>query len=125
MRRFGGAIALLVISFPLIEPLLFSGPESNLPACCRRDGKHKCTMMMARAQHKEAAGPQFSASTDPCPLFPRAALSTANGRFDLPTPIPFRAIVLADNELFASPQKTDHGGNAVEMVRKRGPPSFV
>lgn len=48
MRRAPAALLLLVFSFPLIAPLFASGPdESQLPACCRRNGKHHCAMAMA------------------------------------------------------------------------------
>ena len=40
MRRVPAILLLAVFSFSLISPALFaSETESNLPACCRRDGK--------------------------------------------------------------------------------------
>lgn len=47
MRRACACLLLLVFSLPLIVPALASVPDdSQLPACCRRDGKHHCTMSM-------------------------------------------------------------------------------
>jgi hypothetical protein len=47
MRRAFAALLVLVFSFPLIAPALASSPDaSQLPACCRRNGKHHCAMGM-------------------------------------------------------------------------------
>ncbi len=48
MRRALAAMLVVLFSFPLIAPALASGPnDSQLPACCRRNGKHHCAMQMA------------------------------------------------------------------------------
>lgn len=45
MRRISGILLLCLFSFPLIAPAVFApDPDANLPACCRRDGKHKCSL---------------------------------------------------------------------------------
>lgn len=45
MRRILAVALLGLFSFSLIEPaVLASDPESRLPACCRRLGKHHCAM---------------------------------------------------------------------------------
>jgi hypothetical protein len=45
MRRAWAAILVVIFSYPLIAPLFASGPnDSQLPACCRRNGKHHCAM---------------------------------------------------------------------------------
>lgn len=50
MRRAPAALLLLVLSLPLITPLFASGvDESQLPACCRRNGKHHCAMAASEA----------------------------------------------------------------------------
>jgi hypothetical protein len=47
VRRAFGILLLLLFSLPLIAPAFASGPDdSQLPACCRRDGKHHCAMNM-------------------------------------------------------------------------------
>src|SRR5213082_915167 len=43
MRRLWATLLLAVIGFALIGPaLLAASADTNLPACCRRDGKHHC-----------------------------------------------------------------------------------
>jgi hypothetical protein len=47
VRRAFGILLLLLFSLPLIAPALASAPDdAQLPACCRRDGKHHCAMNM-------------------------------------------------------------------------------
>jgi hypothetical protein len=52
----------------LLSPLALlvkSDSESNLPACCRRDGKHHCATMAAVT---EPAGKRFQAAPEACPF---------------------------------------------------------
>ena len=66
MRRVFASLLVALFSFALIAPAVFaSDPDSKLPACCRRDGKHHCGL----ASHTESpAGP--AAQTARCNLFP-------------------------------------------------------
>jgi hypothetical protein len=42
---------LLLFSFPLISPLFAVSPaEANLPACCRKDGKHHCMILQGNSE---------------------------------------------------------------------------
>jgi len=76
------AIALLgLFSFWLIPPSAFaSDPEAGLPACCRRNGKHHCSVMSATEQ---ASGPALHAS--PCNFFPGIAGVTASPKAGVAT----------------------------------------
>src|SRR5215467_14052504 len=43
MRRLVAILAVAWLSISLIAPMLFAaGAESNLAACCRRNGQHHC-----------------------------------------------------------------------------------
>jgi hypothetical protein len=70
MRRALASFLLAVFSFPLIAPALFVDAEANLPACCRRDGKHHCAMTMDEAA--PATGVSFRTVQSRCPLYPGA-----------------------------------------------------
>ena len=69
------AVALmLAFASPLVLPLFAAtaDPEASLPACCRRHGKHHCTMTAAMiAMLAASSGPALTAP--PCPLYPTAA----------------------------------------------------
>ena len=60
MRRLLSISLLLLFVLPLVSPLLAAAPsESNLPACCRRNGKHHCAM--AGQLQSSGASPAASA----------------------------------------------------------------
>ena len=63
MRRVLASVLLVLFSFALIAPALASEPESNLPACCRRGGKHECQMHGSAGQ----SGPALLAAS--CPYY--------------------------------------------------------
>ena len=47
--------------------------EANLPACCRRDGKHHCGMSaMQRSAALTGMGTRVSAVGEKCPYYPKA-----------------------------------------------------
>ena len=55
MTRFLASLLLVLFSFPLISPA-FADFDSNIPACCRRAGKHACEL----AGHRHtASGPRI------------------------------------------------------------------
>jgi hypothetical protein len=69
-----------LFGFALIAPAVPAGdPESELPSCCRRDGKHACGMM----ERKTPAGPAWQ--TARCPSFPAVkGLPAARADADAP-----------------------------------------
>jgi hypothetical protein len=119
------AFALLVaFSFPLISSLLFAGSEPRLPACCRREGKHKCAMPgMAATGHQQAAGAVLAASPK-CPLFPSGKAAPSEARVDGPLPpttfsqLPARGVAAAAEQAEAL-----YRVSFSRAWQKRGPPS--
>ena len=73
MRRIAAASQVALFSWMLIAPLLAPGAEANLPPCCRRHGKHHCSMM------EPLAGGRRGVQTiqEKCP-FQRVAKTTAH-----------------------------------------------
>jgi hypothetical protein len=67
MRRLLAILLLAAFGLPTVAPLLAQtqDPDSNLPACCRRNGTHHCALSMA-AQSSNA--PTVAAR---CPVFPQ------------------------------------------------------
>jgi len=64
VSRYLASLLLVLFSFPLISPA-FADFDSNIPACCRRAGKHACELA---GHHHQASGPQLG--TNQCPQFP-------------------------------------------------------
>lgn len=121
MRRVCASLLMLIFSLPLIAPALASTPDdSQLPACCRRGGKHHCAAAL------EVKVPlRYRVVQETCPLSPFAntpllqphafALMnrlTADG-FATGPAVPVRA---ADAGYRISADRTRH---------KRGPPRRV
>src|SRR5271156_3857634 len=87
MRRVLSILLLLVLSLgpAATAGALASGPasgwtgkidESRIPACCRRNGKHHCSMG-SQADSAPSTGETSVFANDSCPCSPRALASTA------------------------------------------------
>jgi hypothetical protein len=121
------AIALLVLfGLPFASSLLALTPksEANLPACCRRNGKHHCMMAMAERTKPASDKPEFGALPEKCPYSPVALLGTTHPTaFTLPT----GQMVYA--ELVSHPCGTAQTESKLRISRdrargKRGPPAY-
>ncbi len=66
MRRISAVLLLVLFGVSLLAPAFASEADSNLPACCRRAGKHHCSM--AARSGSPQNGPGFAANTV-CPLY--------------------------------------------------------
>jgi hypothetical protein len=82
MRRASAILLLFLFNFSLIAPALFAGAESNLPACCRRNGNHHCGMAGGAGPtmvEAPSSGPAFNALRLRCPFFPDRAVVPESG----------------------------------------------
>ncbi len=81
MPRIVSIALLLVFSFTLIAPLLALGQtgEANLPACCRKNGKHHCAMSMVERTVAKKSGTQVGAPPEKCPYGP-SSIATSGHR---------------------------------------------
>ena len=78
MRRAPAILLMFLFSFSLIAPALFVAAESNLPACCRRNGSHHCDMAAGMpARDVMDAAPSGLVADAPqlkCPFYPNGAM---------------------------------------------------
>jgi hypothetical protein len=70
VRQAWSILLLVVFGTSLIGPALFADGDPNLPACCRRDGKHHCAMLDSTGQ-ESPAGPAIQSARMKCPVFPK------------------------------------------------------
>jgi hypothetical protein len=68
MRQFQAVLLLVSFSLSLIGPVVSADSESQLPACCRRNGKHHCGMK--QADDELSSGRPINAIKRTCPDFP-------------------------------------------------------
>jgi len=117
MRRVLTWLLLAVFGLPTVAPLLAMGQdiEAHIPACCRRNGAHHCTMNT----DQPSKAPAFSAR---CPEFPQPTMTAPSGvLLALAAPsLPvltsfstFTAIQRAETQYRISRERSHH---------KRGPP---
>jgi hypothetical protein len=112
----------LLIAFgaPFVAPIFAatSDSQTNLPACCRRHGKHHCAMPSStQGGH---SGDVFRAP--PCPFYPAAAQQTRIAGASLAAPLwPFIP-VHRDSAALLSRQRGAQIAAASAHL-KRGPPS--
>jgi hypothetical protein len=81
--RFISILLLAIVGFGPIASAFASGPESKLPVCCRRDGKHHCAKPASAGT--PLSGAAFGASSEKCPLYPEASAPGCGSSF-VPSP---------------------------------------
>jgi hypothetical protein len=112
----------LVFVCEVVSPTLIAGAGSASPACCRRDGKHRCLSQSGITQSGAAEGLQLN--TVRCPDFPTNA-TAPGGRFWVPPPS--RHVTAAVFSHPAAKAQTE-ASCRISLIRgsqKRGPPSLV
>lgn len=125
MRRSIVFLLLLVFCSYLSVPVIAASSHAgnNLPACCRRNGKHHCMLRMTKMHH--ASGQYVSAPPEKCPFCPDATLQVPIQwhPFTLPSAGTFYAALRSHPACAAqtdalSPISFDRSR------QKRGPPTF-
>lgn len=74
MRRVLASLLLVLISLSLVSPVLASAAKSDVPACCLRNGKHRCDMGAEISTHGK---PGLRAH---CPFQTQGSLLAANNQ---------------------------------------------
>ena len=64
---------MVLFSWMLIAPLFASNADANLPACCRRNGKHHCMMRMMEDSTDSKL--RFTTVQEKCPYTPAQAVA--------------------------------------------------
>src|SRR5580693_510681 len=118
MRRIMAFALLALFSFSLIEPALFAAdPESRLPACCRRLGRHPCATILA----EESSGSTIQAAL--CRYFPGSALKSLPVAGLLKNVQAVSVSLLSSQSCLAS-WETPYRLAYRSTCQKRGPPSL-
>jgi hypothetical protein len=123
VRRLIGITLLLLFSLPLISPVLAlaASSDANLPACCRRNGAHHCSMKMHQAE-SSGHGPSFSAIPQRCPAYPAMVTSARHGDLSFYTASLIFAEVVSHPSVKA--QTSARARVALDRSRQqRGPPT--
>src|SRR5215469_7536853 len=121
MRRALAVLLLAVIGSSPITPLLLANPRAELPACCRRDGKHGC-VRAPMVDEGSPASPAISAFQPKCSSFPRPGVLPAGPKSCVEATAsrrgPADSIQFQVFRLNRGPLKV----GVHDSVQKRGPP---
>ncbi len=81
MRRALATLLVWVFGYSLAGPALVGGAEADVPACCRRDGKHHCAMMDMDGDAAGAtpSGHRAKAQAAKCPHYPNGGAVPPHG----------------------------------------------
>jgi len=119
MRRIVAAAALAWINFTLILAVapVFAAGVSNLPACCLRDGKHRCTLPVS------SSGPALQSAR--CPIYPGARALPAQAKAS--GAVASQAVFAALASQPASDPRTEtlYRISYSRAGQKRGPPAHL
>lgn len=123
MRRLLAAAALAWINFALLFAAIHSafgaGPVSNLPLCCRRDGRHACSLMA----QPPVSGAALQAAR--CPLYPGARAVPAQAKASGLTPFVTVNAAIASHSAAQPQTETRYRMSYSRARQKRGPPVIL
>lgn len=115
MQRACATLLLALFSFLLGAPVLFADADANLPACCRRLGRHHCAM-----PSEQTSAPAVKSA--PCSFFPSVTstpVPTSVGLVKFAGGVSGPPTVHAVSRI---PVETGLPGATRDLHPKRGPP---
>jgi hypothetical protein len=124
MRRISATLLLAVLGFAAVIPLVIADPDFSRPACCRRDGKHQCTMMTAQQESSsESSGPVLRAARTTCPYFPSSGAVNAYAGATKPEAAPAFSASLVRYPFSRAQSSARYRTYFHRTHQKRGPPT--
>lgn len=128
LRKFLAILMLFLFGAFYAAPLVQAAsndPDSGLPACCRRHGKHHCAMMDLYLKSIASGAPHVRTAPEHCPFYPHSkTASVVSSHAGLaPSAAIFAAVV---SHPAVRPQT--HAVYRLSLDRsrqKRGPPSLL
>ena len=126
VQRMCAVLLLAILSSSLITPLLSAvTPASTIPACCRKDGKHHCSMANMKQQHDDAAAATVKFTTGKCSQFPNPGTVpiSCNADAQHATLILYAAIV--SHPTAHAQTEAQFRVSFTRSSQKRGPPALI
>ena len=121
MRRILSLVLLAAFGLPAVAPALTLGQETDasLPACCRRNGAHHCTMKMHRPP---SSAPAYSQR---CPSFPQPSTAPVQLTGFALLSAPLLAVEQQTSQPVLKPSPALRSSTHDFALYKRGPPSHL
>jgi hypothetical protein len=127
MRQWTAILILVLFGGFYAAPLIAaasSDPEANLPACCRRHGKHHCAMMDAYLQATSPGSPQVSATPQHCPFYPHGVPPGSLTLHAAPPPAAAHFAQLVSQPAIQAQTQALYCLSLDRARQKRGPPAL-
>jgi hypothetical protein len=122
MQRASATLLLTLFSVSLMAPFLSADPESKLPPCCRKNGKHHCAMMRDAAPPSAGAGLTGNSS---CPFYRGSSAIPIAGTANLITSFPVFYATVRTHSVPLAQTASLYRISYSRAANKRGPPSFL
>jgi hypothetical protein len=120
MRRLAAILLVAWFSFSLIGPVVLAADaQSNLSACCRRNGQHHCTAS------SQGLGSRAGWRAARCPAFPAAKALPAARQAIAPAHAPAAAASLPTYPVVPVRSAVLRRTGYDRTGQKRGPPLFL
>ena len=122
MSRLSAILLLVQITLSLIAPALFAGSDVNLPACCRKDGKHHCAMSDSDAA---VPGALIQGVKAKCPAFPKGEAAPVSSNAGVLIHLKAHVAAIISYPAAAAQAETLYRVSFSRSSQKRGPPSLL
>jgi hypothetical protein len=133
MRRTLASLLPALLSFPLIAPLILANLDAGLPACCRRNGQHHCSMgtmettVTENAMVDPGSSPGSAIRADQSRCSYCLGATSARGESKVAPPSDSQAIFasLASHPAVQTQTEARYRVSFSRSRQKRGPPSLL
>jgi hypothetical protein len=113
-------VVLLFLGYFAAAPLLALSFQRDVPACCRRDGKHHCDMSIPAED-----GAQFKQLSTKCPFFPRPIAVPKTRIHAAPTCSAAFYAQIASHPVIHPQTQSRYRVSLYRSRQKRGPPAVL
>lgn len=127
LRRLLSIFLVAMFGLPLVSPLLAltAKSESNLPACCRKNGQHHCMMSVGDRALLAKHAPLFRAPVEKCPYCPAAVAMVHGDTFVPPVGKAIFAGLMAHPAVAAQAESKLRISLSRSRQKRGPPPSFA
>jgi len=123
MRRGSATLLILLFSLSLIGPAVFARTDSQVPECCRRDGKHRCSL--GQPAEQQPSGSEFRSIPEKCPFFPAVPVMSPHGKTGLARNRQSNSASLASQVVTQVRTKSLYRVSFCRSKQERGPPTLL
>jgi hypothetical protein len=125
MQRVSTILLLVVFSLSLIAPALIANSASNVPACCRKDGQHHCSMLNMGEQQGRPSGPEFKSLGSKCPFFLQGGAAPASGKLGTMSPSGVFFAAIVSHPTAHAQTQAQYRVSFSRAWQERGPPALL